>query len=343
MVIGIIGAGISGLTAGRNLARAGHEVTIFEKSSGFGGRMATRTAGKDSGSKMDHGVSTFIVESPEFKEFVSELQQKGIVKRWGQKMSMYDGENLIEQDPNPSEKPQYTATNGMNSIGLYLSRYVDVKLNTKVGGLTYIGKNRTNKRPWMINFTSSKTFNVDAVILALPAPQAYGILSTTIDETNTLKIVRLIDEIHYRPAYSLMVGYGDQPAPVWQGVKCKKSVLDFISNETSKRENKQETSFVLHASESFTLKHRESDEEIVIREMLSAFAEIEGGWVSVPDWIQLHLWKYSKPRTFLNQPFLELEDKDSVLALTGDYFNGDTLDHAYKSGFQLSKKWIQEL
>lgn len=342
MVIGIIGAGISGLTAGRILAKAGHEVTIFEKSSGFGGRMATRTAGKNSGSKMDHGISMFSVESPEFNEFVTELQQKGIVKKWGQVISMYNGENLIKQDPNPSDKPHYTAINGMNTIGKYLSRYVDVKLNTEVGGLTYIGKNRTQKRPWMINFTSSKTFNADAVILALPARQAYGILSTTIDETNTLKIVRVIDEIHYRPAYSLMVGYGDQPAPVWEGVKCKKSALDFISNETSKRENGQETSFVLHASESFTLKHQNSDEETVIREMLSEFAEIEGGWVSVPDWKQLHHWKYSRPRTVLNQPYLELEDRDSLLALTGDYFKGDTLEHAYRSGYQLAKKWIQE-
>lgn len=343
MVIGIIGAGISGLTAGRYLAEAGHEVTIFEKSSGFGGRMATRTAGKDTGSKMDHGVSMFSVENPEFNEFVSELQQKGFVKKWGQDLSMYNGENLIKQDPNPSDRPHFTAINGMNTIGKYLSRYVDVKLNTKAGGLTYIGKTRTKKRPWMINFTSSKTFNADAVILALPAPQAYGILSTTIDETNTLKIVRIIDEIHYRPAYSLMVGYGDQPTPQWEGVKCKKSTLDFISNETTKRENGQETSFVLHASELFTLKHIKSDEEIVIREMLSEFAEIEGGWVSVPDWKQLHLWKYCRPRKVLNEPFLELEDRDSILALIGDYFKGDTLEDAYMSGYALAKKWIKEL
>lgn len=325
------------------MAKAGHEVTIFEKSSGFGGRMATRYAGKDSGSRMDHGVSMFTSESPVFDEFVTELLQKGVIKKWGRSVAMYNGENLIKKDPNPSDKPSYTAINGMNTIGKHLSRYVDVQLNTKVGGLTYYGKARTRKRPWMINFTSSKTFGADAVIIALPAPQAYGILNTTIDETNTLKLVRIIDEVHYRPAFSLMVGYGDKPSPDWEAVKCKNSSLEFISNEASKRENDQETSFVLHATEAFTLKHLQSDDEIVTRDMLSEFADIVGGWASVPDWKQLHLWRYSRPRTVLNEPFLEMEDKDGLLALIGDYFRGDTLEDAYRSGYELAEKWLQEI
>ena len=39
----IIGAGIAGITCARTLAQAGHQVTVFEKSRGPGGRMSTRT------------------------------------------------------------------------------------------------------------------------------------------------------------------------------------------------------------------------------------------------------------------------------------------------------------
>lgn len=343
MVIGIIGAGISGLTAGKILARAGHEVTVFEKSSGFGGRMATRYAGKDTATKMDHGIPMFTAESPAFNEFVSELIEKGLVKRWGASLALYDGNRLIKRDPNPAVGPTYTAVDGMNRIGKYLSRYVDVKLNTKVGGLTYFGKNRAQKKPWIINMTSSKTFQADAIIIALPAPQAYGILNTTIDEINALKLVRVIDEIRYRPSFSLMVGYGDKPAPDWEGVKCKKSHLEFISNEKAKRKNDQETSFVLHAGESFTIRHQNADEDVIVRKMLSEFAEIAGGWASAPDWHELHFWRYSSPRNYLKKPYFEMEDKDGLLALTGDYFNGDSVEHAYLSGYELARKWIQEL
>ncbi|QFU08117.1 Dehydrosqualene desaturase [Rhodobacteraceae bacterium THAF1] len=51
--IAIIGAGMAGLTAAHVLARAGRTVTVFEKSRGTGGRLATRR--EDAGA-FDHGA-----------------------------------------------------------------------------------------------------------------------------------------------------------------------------------------------------------------------------------------------------------------------------------------------
>ncbi len=343
MVIGIIGAGLSGLTAGRLLAKAGHEVTIFEKSKGYGGRLATRYAGKDFNEKLDHGLSYFKAESDEFKEFTAELLENKLIRLWGKNFSAYDGQNFLNRNPNDPGSTVYTSTNGMNAIGKYLGRWVDVRTNTRVGGLTYFGKNRSRKRSWMINLTSSETVGVDAVIVALPAPQAYGILSTTIDEVNMLKIVRQIDEVHYRPAFSLMAGYGDVPPPEWDGIVCVNSTLDFISNERLKREDAGETSFVLHAGESFTRKHRNSGHETVIREMLGEFTNITGGWVSAPEWHQLHFWRYSRAKKVIgDRSYFEFEDEDSPLALIGDYFEGNTVDNAYRSGYRLAKDWLSK-
>lgn len=341
MVIGIIGAGLSGLTAGRILAKAGHEVTIFEKSKGYGGRMATRYAGKELASKMDHGLSYFGVKSDEFREFTAELLDHGLIQTWGDDFAAYDGEKFLDSAPNQSSAALYTSKGGMNKIGKYLSRWVDIHTESKVGGLTYFGTNRSKKRSWMMNLTSSKTFEADAVIIALPAPQAYGIISSTIDEINTLKIVRQIDEVSYRPAFSLMAGYGSQEAPGWQGVMCRNSLLDFISNEKLKRDS-QETSFVLHASESFTRKHRNADEEDVSKKMLGEFAEIAGGWAASPEWQQLHFWRYSRAEKVIDSPYLELEDEDAPLALVGDYLNGNTVDDAYRSGYVLANDWVKK-
>lgn len=341
MVIGIIGAGLSGLTAGRILAKAGHEVTIFEKSRGYGGRMATRYAGKDLASKMDHGLSYFGVKSNEFREFAAELLDQGLIQTWGDYFAAYDGEKFLESAPNQTSAALYTSNGGMNKIGKYLSRWVDIHTETKVGGLTYFGTNRSKKRSWMMNLTSSKTFEADAVIIALPAPQAYGIISSTIDETNTLKIVRQIDEISYQPGFSLMAGYGSQEAPKWQGVMCKNSSLDFISNEKRKRDT-QETSFVLHASGAFSREHRKIDEDKVSQKLLGEFAEIAGSWAASPEWQQLHFWRYNRAEKVIDESYLELEDEDAPLALVGDYLGGNTVDEAYRSGYLLANDWLKK-
>lgn len=341
MVVGIVGAGLSGLTAGRILAKAGHEVTIFEKSKGYGGRMATRYAGKKLASKMDHGLSYFGVKSDEFREFTAELLDQGLIQTWGDNFVTYDGEQILDSPPNQSHGALYTSTDGMNKIGKYLGRWVDIQTETKVGGLTYFGTNRSKKRSWMMNLTSSNTFGADAVIIALPAPQAYGIIASTIDETNTLKIVRQIDEVSYQPAFSLMAGYGSQEVPGWQGVFCRNNPLEFISNENLKRDT-QEASFVIQSSESFTKEYRNQNEETVSSKILDEFSEIAGGWAATPDWYQLHFWRYSRAQKVINSSYLELEDEDAPLALVGDYLNGNTVDDAYRSGYKLANDWLEK-
>ncbi len=341
MVIGIIGAGISGLTAGRLLARAGHEVTIFEKSRGYGGRMATRYAGEGLSAKLDHGLNYFTAELPIFRQFANELLEKGLIQPWGKRFAGFDGETLLEKDPTIPPVSYYTSINGMNKIGKYLSRWVDVRTGTKVGGLTYIGANRSRKRSWMINLTTSEVMGVDAVIIALPAPQAYGILGTTTDEVNTLKIVRQIDEIHYKAAFSLMVGYGRNGLPEWDGIVCRNSILDFVSNEATKRKE-QECTFVLQATDEFTREHKNSDPDTVKKMMLTEFAKVTGGWSTNPEWHQLHFWRYSRARKSLELPYILHEDDENPLALIGDYFYGNTVEHAYQSGYLLAKQWIEK-
>ena len=55
--VAVVGAGISGLTRARTLADYGLPVTVFEKSRGVGGRMATRRS--DNGAVFDHGCAVF--------------------------------------------------------------------------------------------------------------------------------------------------------------------------------------------------------------------------------------------------------------------------------------------
>lgn len=68
--IAIIGAGVSGLIVA-------NEVTIFDKSRGIGGRMATRRVDNY---HFDHGAQFFTAKSEEFKELCQKAKNDGIIE-----------------------------------------------------------------------------------------------------------------------------------------------------------------------------------------------------------------------------------------------------------------------
>ncbi len=342
MRIAIIGAGIAGLTAGRELAKAGHDVTVIEKSRGLGGRLATRYTGDNLEYKLDHGTPYFTTKSPEFSGFVSELLDKKLVKIWDDTNWQYDGVQLLDTRPNSTEKIKYIAIDGMNRIGKYLARWVDVMSETRAGGLTFFGDNRRKKRSWMVNLTDFNTFEADAVIVATPAAQAYGIIQTCQDEVSTLTLIREIDEVEYDSSVTLMAGYPNTEIPEWDLITCEDDMIKTISNESSKRGSKQDTYIVVQSTSKFATQNRETVKEELMELLLDRLSTIAGSWAATPAWNQIHYWRYAQTRNPIARPYMEIESLDAPLALVGDYFNGNTVDDAYCSGFKLARHWINK-
>ncbi|TVQ14126.1 MAG: FAD-dependent oxidoreductase [Balneolaceae bacterium] len=345
MIIGVIGAGIAGLTAARKLALAGHEVIIFDKSNGFGGRMATRYAGDQLDIKIDHGTPCFTARSEEFRQFVDELREKGIADVWADHFPYFTGEMTLEKHPDIPVEPHYFAVDGMNQIGKYLSRWVDTRLNTKVNGFTFMGDTVRRKRNWMINFADFSVMEVDAVIVATPAPQAYGLIENTQDETPFKRIIRDIDSISYQPCHSLMVNLGNQPAPEWKAIRCNHKSVRWISNEVSKRGNNGNTIIVVQSSAAFASANIKSEEVSITRSLLGALSEVTGMDTGKPVWSQLHFWKYRNPRNVMSGYFVESENHPAPAALIGDYFGeagAEGVEAAYLSGFKLAERWLEK-
>lgn len=340
MKIAVIGAGIAGLTAGRELANAGHEIVVYEKSGGYGGRLSTRYAGKDQGQKLDHGVPYFTAQSPEFQQLVTELTAKNILTTWEGSFAHRDSKGEISNVTH--DLPFYIATSGMNTIGKHLGRNLDIHLNEKVGGLTHIGENRRKKRSWMLNFPTALTESADAVIIATPARQAYALLNTTIDEIETLKLVREIDEVEYESQFSLLMGFDEASLPSWNALDCEDEAIEWISNESTKPINKGNKNLVVHTTSEFAKKHIDSDRKEVEEIIINKLTQMLGGWAGLADWSQLHFWRYSKAKNPLPHDFMEIKGNDTPLALVGAYMNGNTVESAYLSGLKLGQHWAKE-
>ena len=341
MKIAVVGAGLSGLTAGKVLAEAGHEVVIYEKSKGYGGRMATRYAGKNHEYRIDHGVSHFTATDPQFLSVVKEWESKGLVQPWGNRFSFFTGEELMPKTP-LEETNLYTSTRGMNQIGRVMGRMSDVNFDAKVGGITYFGKNRTRKRPWMINFQSGQVVSADAVIIATPAPQAFGVLGMAQDETDTLKMVRQIDEVRYESSFTLMIGIKGVDIPTWQGIECEHGSISFISNESLKRGDNETLYLSIQSSHDFAKQHQHDLKEQVAERLLKELSMILGSWVMSYDWKQIHFWRYASCENPLDVTYLDRGDADAPLALVGDYFKGAQIQDAYSSGYELGQHWKKQ-
>lgn len=339
MKIGIIGAGLSGLVAGKKLAKAGHDVTVIEKSRTLGGRLATYKRGNEI---FDYGISSVISSEPTFESFIADYKNEGILKQWSRDFALFDGTQLHEINPNRPPSAYQVSEQGLNTLATHLSRWVDVKSKEKAGGLTHIGANRGKKRSWMINLSSISVFECDAVIIAAPAPEAYGVLQTAQDETPTRRIIRHIDEVQYEPCFSLMASYDIEDVPKWKGIECEDHTLRWIGNESSKLEEASKTSVVIRSSAAFARKHVNADEEEVTRLLLERASEISDSWLINPVWTRLHYWKYYEAINPLEDYFMELEMEEAPLALIGDYMSGNSVQSAFLSGYRLADYWISK-
>lgn len=101
--IAIIGAGLAGLTCGKALQQAGHDVVIFEKSRGIGGRLATRRAEPF---YFDHGVAAFTASDDDFQSFVNQLLTEEVVAVWAVDQATPDNSFVSTVSTKPHSVPK---------------------------------------------------------------------------------------------------------------------------------------------------------------------------------------------------------------------------------------------
>ncbi|MCX6540905.1 MAG: FAD-dependent oxidoreductase, partial [Actinobacteria bacterium] len=113
MRVVIVGAGLAGLTAARQLSDAGHHVVVFDKGRSPGGRLATRRIGS---SRFDHGAQFFTIRSDAFAALVQPHLNSGLVFEWCRGFS-----------PDGDGYPRYAVRAGMNAWAKALAVGLDVR------------------------------------------------------------------------------------------------------------------------------------------------------------------------------------------------------------------------
>jgi len=153
----VIGSGISGATIA-NLLNKKHNVDLYDKARGLGGRSSFKRLDKIRG--FDHGTQYFSPKTPEFKRFTEKLIEKKILKIW-------EGNHKFLSDKKKENKKhvKVIGRKGNNDISKYLLKNVRCYFQSELKKINF------QNRKWNLIFNDGEIRNYENLILTCPFPQ----------------------------------------------------------------------------------------------------------------------------------------------------------------------------
>ncbi len=321
--IAIIGSGLSGITIALELKEK-FNIDIFEKSRGVGGRMSTR---KESPFTFDHGAQFFKINTTDFMNFVSELLSKKIILPWKFKLAHFEGIKLIKNEVIQNEDKFFVGVPNMDSILKYLSKKIDIIVNTK------IEKIEKRKDGWFLYDQNNKSYGkYNWVILTLPAEQSKELI------TKKISFYSLIERIKMKCCFSLMVGI-DEPLNLdYDAALIKHTDIAWLAVNNSKPCRPKKYSLLINSSYDYAAKNFSSAKDKVIKHLLNITSKLVNRKISDSAHIKLHQWKYVEAEKHpAENYFVDFKNK---IGVCGDWFINSRVEGAYISANKLSKKII---
>lgn len=337
--IAVIGAGIAGITCARTLAKAGHRVTVFEKSRGAGGRMATR---ETEFGQFDHGAQYFTVRDPRFEEVLSSAS--GLVRPWSANtvQVLDDHGRLMAASLRPPE-PHWVAKPGMNALVRQWAQPLldagQLMVDTQV---TRLEADKLHPERWQLQTegpgSESHVYSgFDAVILAIPSPQAQALL---LSSQQSKALQEELARVTVAPCWTLMVAFPQalQPTlcslgPQWNVARSSHHRIAWLARESSKPGRGPIERWTIQANTAWSQRHLEDDAERIKAKLLRGFTEVTGIRAE-PQHAEVHRWRYAQTSKPLGKT--HLWEAESNIGLCGDWCLGHRVEDGFVSGLEMA-------
>lgn len=354
--VAVIGAGMAGLTCAERLRQLGYTVVVLEKSRGVSGRVTTR---RFYGLRADRGARCLDPSATLSQQLVRVLSQQGIVEPWTDtvyRLQASDG----QISPQPHWCPYYAAPTGMNAVGKFLARHLQVWLNRRAESLTPRGDRTwhvqlkatgeeanpflTQGRP--VEVSTPEEVTAKAVVVAIPATQAVTLLDSP-DKGISDRFLYNLRSVQFDPCISTIAVYPAsrqaqfaQRAVQWRSlVVSQDPYLSWIGWDSSKRQGSSPPVVVFHSTPEFARQYWSAkDLEPAARQLLDRTAELGLPELRDPEAFQVDLWRYA----FCQRPWIKpvLSTAQPLpLVCAGDWCGTAQIETALHSGLEAAS-WV---
>ena len=337
--IAVIGAGIAGITCARTLAQAGHQVTVFEKSTAVGGRMATR---ETEFGGFDHGAQYFTVRDARFEKALATVP--GLVRPWSANtVRILDELGRVVASALPPKEAHWVAAPGMNALvrewAKPLADAGHLLLDTKV---LRIETDKLHPECWQLQTEGSGAggrvhSGFDTVVLAMPSPQAEALL---LNSQQAKPLMTALEGVSVAPCWTLMLAFPQalQPnlahlGPHWNAARSTHHRIAWLARESSKPGRGPIERWTVQAGPEWSQRHLEDDAERVKSKLLKAFTEVTGIRAQ-PTHAAVHRWRYAQTTQPLGKS--HAWDAQSRIGACGDWCLGHRIEDGFVSGLEMA-------
>ena len=316
--IAVIGAGMAGLSCATALQQAGLRVSIFDKSRGPAGRMSTR---RGDGWQCDHGAQYFTARDADFRAEVARWEQAGAAAPWAPALWRVDADGAAKAgDP----ATRFVGTQRMTAPATLLASTLAFRCGAAIGEL------RRAPSGWRLHAHDIGALgdDYDAVVLAVPAPQAGPLLRVVAPRQ-----AALADATAMQGCWAMMLQYAAPLALGFEAAFVNRGPLRWVARDSAKPGRDGAESWLLHASAEWSEAHIALDADSVAAQLLPAFAELGG---PAPRHWSVHRWRYASTATSRTE--VCSWDAGLGVGMCGDWLNGGTVEAAWLSGRALARR-----
>lgn len=318
--VAIVGAGLTGLSIARQLRGQNMDITLFDKSRGVSGRMATRRLTLTQQTlRFDHGVPGLTSDQAVALAALAEPTNPPL------DALLPRGANT-PPDTTTAKQPLRTVPEGVNQIGKWLAGGLDVQLQATVAS----AHQQAVGAPWRLSLAENTPYPdaFDLLVLTTPPHQAANILTTNGSPFISNLIAAELIALKPQGCWTAMWVTSTQlTGPVL--VHPNSEIVERIVCEHQKGRDCGDLGvYTLQAHRSWSQQRIDTEPRQVGAELQQ---EIESSSLTLGHIMhqQMHRWLYAGVQEPLGRPCLV--DRSRKLICAGDWCLGNDIDSALSS------------